>query len=120
MNVTLKVPTNRASAPKLGSLPGAGFGIQRGLVKKCTQLSFGTIGAASLKMNKKIAAMPMMLLQPQRRISHSVGFSIESNKLNVFRPRPAAGGGPAAPAGFPRASPEERVRAASVDKAGLL
>ena len=56
-------------------LPGAGLGIQRGLVKKCTQSSFGTIGAASLKMKRKIATMPMIELQPQTRMSHSIGFS---------------------------------------------
>src|SRR5689334_9792429 len=81
MPVVVKVPTSKASAPKLASLPGAGLGIQRGLLKKCHQSSFGTMGAASRKMKRKIAAMPMMLLQPQRRMSHSVGFSIESKRL---------------------------------------
>lgn len=84
MKVVVKVPTSRARAPKLGSLPGAGFGIQRGLVKKWIQSSFGTIGAASLKMNRKIAPIPMMLLHPQTRIIHSIGFSKASSRLKRF------------------------------------
>ena len=42
------------------------------------------MGAASLKMKRKIATIPTMLLQPQRRMSHSVGFSSASKRLNVF------------------------------------
>ena len=68
----VKVPARSASAPKLGSLPAAGFGIQRALVKKCHQSSRGTIGAASLKMNTKMAAIPTILLQPQARIATSI------------------------------------------------
>src|SRR5262249_10300883 len=85
MKVVTNVPTINATAPQLGSLPGGGLGIQRELVKKRTQSSVGTIGAASLKINPKMAAMPMMLLQPLSRMSHSVGFSIASKKLNLFR-----------------------------------
>src|SRR5689334_13444182 len=83
-NVVVKVPIKSANAPKLGGLSPAGFGIQRGLVKKCHQSSFGTIGAASLKMKRKIATIAMMLLQPQSRISHSMGFSSKSTKRNFF------------------------------------
>src|SRR5258705_11732631 len=93
MNVVVNVPARRASAPKLAWLPVAGFGIQRGLVKKCTQSSFGTIGAASLKMKRKIAPMPMIELQPHRRMSHSIGRSHASRRLNLFFRGVAAGGG---------------------------
>src|SRR6185503_20374601 len=85
MPVVVKVPTRRANAPKLASLPGAGLGIQRGLVKKCSQSSLGTMGAASRRMKAKMAAMPRMLLHPQSRISHSTGFSTASKRLNDFR-----------------------------------
>src|SRR5437016_3506976 len=80
INVTLNVPTRRARAPKLGALPDPGAGIQRVLVRKCTQSSLGTKGAASLKMNTKIARIPMMLLHPQIRIIHSIGFSTLSRR----------------------------------------
>src|ERR1043166_169357 len=83
MKVVVKVPTIRASAPKLGGLFPAGLGIQRGLVKKCTQSSFGTIGAASLKIKRKMATIATMLLQPQTRISHSIGFSNKSRMRNL-------------------------------------
>src|SRR5438093_9067741 len=85
MSVVLNVPTISASAPKAGALPSPGFGIHRGLVKNSIQLSFGTIGAASLKMNRKMAPSPMMLLQPHSLMSHSVGFSVASKKLNFLR-----------------------------------
>ena len=45
----------------------------------------GSMGAASLKMNTKMAAMPMILLQPQAWMSHSVGFSTASTRLNFLR-----------------------------------
>src|SRR5436305_11347525 len=78
IKVTLKVPTSRANAPKLAALPLPGAGIHLVLVKKWIQSSLGTSGAASLKMKTKIARMPMMLLQPQMRIIHSMGFSNRS------------------------------------------
>src|ERR1043166_3956973 len=50
------------------------------------------MGAASLKMKMKIAAMPMMLLQPQTRMMNSIGFSSASRTRNLLRAR--AGEGP--------------------------
>src|SRR6185436_3421164 len=85
MKVVANVPTIKARAPKLAALPSPGAGIHRELVKNCHQSSFRTMGPASLKMNRKMAAMPMMLLQPQRRMIHSVGFSVASKKLNFRR-----------------------------------
>src|SRR5436190_6374320 len=80
-----------ASAPKAGGLSPAGFGIHRVLVKNSIQLSFGTMGAASRKMNRKMAKIAIMLLHPQRRMAHSVGFSSVSNRLRLRR-RPAGAG----------------------------
>src|SRR5678816_4590827 len=50
------------------------------------------MGAASLKIKMKIAAMPMMLLQPQMRMMNSIGFSSASRTRNFLRAR--AGEGP--------------------------
>jgi hypothetical protein len=71
-------------------LPGAGFGIHRELVKKLHQSSCGIIGAASQKMKTKIATIPIMLLQPQIQISHSIGFSSQS-RTPVFRDETGVG-----------------------------
>src|ERR1041384_5675379 len=51
------------------------------------------MGAASLKMKIKIAAMPMMLLQPQTRMMNSIGFSSASRTRNFLRARAGAGSG---------------------------
>src|SRR5262249_42717500 len=81
------VPAIRARAPKLGGLSPPGAGIQRELEQKCIQSSRGSIGRASLKMDRKTAVTARMPLQPHRRIVHSVGFSIASRKLNLRRGR---------------------------------
>src|SRR5262249_14111348 len=93
MKVVAKVPAISASPPKLGGFPAPGAGIQRELVKNVIQSSFGTIGAACWKMNRKIATMLTMLLQPHRRMIHSVGFSRKSKTLNLRRAPGAAPGG---------------------------
>src|SRR5712692_10367147 len=90
-NVVVKVPTRRARAPKLASLPVPGLGIHLELVKKWIQSSRGTIGAASLKIKRKMATMAMMLLQPQTRMSHSMGLSSKSRKRNFLRAAMEAG-----------------------------
>src|ERR1051326_4255810 len=49
------------------------------------------MGAASLKMNRKMAASPTMLLQPHMRMMSSIGFSSASRMLNFFRDLAGAG-----------------------------
>src|SRR5262245_37720540 len=94
MSVVVAVPTSSANAPQLGSLPAAGVGSHPGLVEERTRDSFGTIGAASLNTNRKMAASPTMLLQPQTRMTHSVGLSNASKTLNFLDFLREAAGGP--------------------------
>ncbi|MEW6160149.1 MAG: hypothetical protein AB1813_22180 [Verrucomicrobiota bacterium] len=42
------------------------------------------MGNASLKMKRKMAIIPIMLLQPHSRMNHSIGFSNASKRRSFF------------------------------------